>query len=140
MRRFLCAVYRQLHVDSFRQSCLVHRCAVREAADYEDLVVLPHTWESYFNITHQTLEMCRMAAVDPSVTHLVKVDDDSYVHMARLLIKVKKMPREKLFLGYMEKAGLLELAVVILVPASPERTQSTPLEMYGVSQTVCAKK
>ena len=47
-----------------------------------------------------------MAAMDPSVTHLVKVDDDSYVHMARLLIKVKKMPREKLFLGYMEKAGV----------------------------------
>ena len=78
----------------------------REAADYQDVVVLPHTWESYFNITHQTLEMCRMAAIDPSITHLMKVDDDSYVHIARLLTKVKKLPREKLFWGHMEKAGM----------------------------------
>lgn len=73
-------------------------------------MVLPHTWESYFNITHQTLEMCRIAALDPSVTHLVKVDDDSYVHMRRLLMKLKKMPMEKLFFGYMEKAGVCSAA------------------------------
>ena len=85
----------------------------REAADFKDVVVLPHTWESYFNITHQTLEMCRIAAMDASITHLVKVDDDSYVHMARLLIKLRKMPREKLFFGYMEKAGLLSAAATL---------------------------
>lgn len=87
-----------------------HALVYREAADYQDVVVLPYTWESYFNITHQTLEMCRMAAIDPSITHLMKVDDDSYVHMARLLTKIKKLPREKLFLGHMEKAGVLHLS------------------------------
>lgn len=54
-----------------------------------------------------------MAAMDPSVTYLVKVDDDSYVHMARLLMKLKKMPREKLFFGYMEKAGLCTVLVAV---------------------------
>ena len=52
-----------------------------------------------------------MAAMDPSVTHLLKVDDDSYVHMTKLLGRLKALPREKLFLGYIEKAGT--------VPRSP---------------------
>lgn len=69
------------------------------------MVVLPNIQESYFNITHQTLEMCRMAAMDPAVTHLLKVDDDSYVHMAKLIGRLKAWPREKMFVGYMEKAG-----------------------------------
>lgn len=77
----------------------------REAAARQDLVVLPHTQESYFNITHQTLEMCRMAAMDPAITHLLKVDDDSYVHVDRLVFRLQRLPRAKLFAGYMEKAG-----------------------------------
>lgn len=79
--------------------------ACREAAFQQDVVVLPNIQESYFNITHQTLEMCRMAAMDPSTTHLLKVDDDSYVHMAKFMARIKAVPREKLFMGYMEKAG-----------------------------------
>ncbi len=77
----------------------------REAAEYQDVVVLPNIHESYFNITHQTLEMCRMAAMDPAVTHLLKVDDDSYVHVTKLMARLKALPREKMFAGYMEKAG-----------------------------------
>jgi len=80
-------------------------CMGREAAEYQDVVVLPNIHESYFNITHQTLEMCRMAAMDPAVTHLLKVDDDSYVHVTKLMARLKALPREKMFAGYMEKAG-----------------------------------
>jgi hypothetical protein len=80
-------------------------CNGREAAEYQDLVVLPNIQESYFNITHQTLEMCRMAAMDPAVTHLLKVDDDSYVHVTKLMARLKALPREKMFAGYMEKTG-----------------------------------
>lgn len=69
------------------------------------MVVLPHTKESYFNITHQTLEMCRMAAMDPAITHLLKVDDDSYVQVEKLMSRLQALPREKMFAGYMEKAG-----------------------------------
>ena len=69
------------------------------------MVVLPHTQESYFNITHQTLEMCRMAAMDPAITHLLKVDDDSFVHLEKLMSRLQRLPREKMFAGYMEKAG-----------------------------------
>lgn len=77
----------------------------REAAARQDVVVLPHTLESYYNITHQTLEMCRMAAMDPAVTHLLKVDDDSYVHVAKVMSRLQALPRDKMFAGYMEKAG-----------------------------------
>ena len=48
--------------------------AVRaEAMAAADLVVLPHVWEHYDNITHQTLEMCRAAALERRMTHLLKV-------------------------------------------------------------------
>ena len=46
----------------------------REAASKHDVVVLPHVWESYRNITHQTLEMLRLAAVDRDASHVLKVD------------------------------------------------------------------
>jgi hypothetical protein len=44
----------------------------REAVDTGDLAVLPHVLEHYHNITHQTLEMCRLAALEPRATHLLK--------------------------------------------------------------------
>ena len=44
-----------------------------EAAATGDMVVLPTVWEAYHNITHQTLEVLRAAAVDPTVTHVLKV-------------------------------------------------------------------
>ena len=45
----------------------------QEAASSADMVVLPTIWEAYHNITHQTLEVLRAAAVDPTVTHVLKV-------------------------------------------------------------------
>ena len=69
-------------------------------------MILPYIQESYDNITHQTLEMCRMAALDPTITHLLKVDDDSYVHVAKLMARLNSLPRDRMFAGYMEKAGM----------------------------------
>ncbi len=45
----------------------------REAVEAGDLVVLPLVREHYHNITHQTLEVVRMAAADPATTHVLKV-------------------------------------------------------------------
>jgi hypothetical protein len=45
----------------------------REAADSGDVVVLPGVFESYHNITHQTLEILRAASMDPTATHALKV-------------------------------------------------------------------
>lgn len=47
-----------------------HACAQVRT---RDLVILPHVWEHYDNITHQTLEATRAAALDPAMTHLLKV-------------------------------------------------------------------
>ena len=44
----------------------------REAVAKRDLVILPHVWEHYVNITHKTLEMCRAAALERRMTHLLK--------------------------------------------------------------------
>lgn len=52
-----------------------------EAAATADTVVLPTIWEHYHNITHQTLEILRAAAVDPAVTHVLKVCATSYCSM-----------------------------------------------------------
>ncbi len=100
----LAATQHAVHTITIAMSTRLLLCD-REAAAHQDVVVLPDIQESYFNITHQTLEMCRMAAMDPTITHLLKVDDDSYVHVIKLMGRLKALPREKMFAGYMEKAG-----------------------------------
>ena len=45
----------------------------KEAAAAGDIVMLPDVWEGYHNITHQTLEVCRAAALHPQATHTMKV-------------------------------------------------------------------
>lgn len=77
----------------------------QEAVEKRDLVVLGHITEHYLNITHQTLEVMRAAAADPHVTHVLKVDDDSYVHMDRLLHRLQGLHKDHAFLGYIENPG-----------------------------------
>ena len=50
----------------------------REAVEQGDLVVLPLVREHYHNITHQTLEVVRIAAADPEATHVLKVHFDCW--------------------------------------------------------------
>ncbi|KAI3427158.1 hypothetical protein D9Q98_007095 [Chlorella vulgaris] len=76
-----------------------------EAVQKRDLVVLGHITEHYANITHQTLEVLRLAAADPTTTHVLKTDDDSYVHFGPLLHRLSTLPRERLFFGNIENPG-----------------------------------
>ena len=50
----------------------VFQAMQEEAASTGDMAVLPGVWEGYHNITHQTLEVFRLAAIMPSVTHVAK--------------------------------------------------------------------
>ncbi|KAK9804299.1 hypothetical protein WJX72_005528 [[Myrmecia] bisecta] len=77
----------------------------REASELHDVVVLPTIWEAYFNITHQTLEVCRIAAADPAVTHVLKVDDDSYVRIHRVLESINRNLQDRTFIGWIEDPG-----------------------------------
>lgn len=77
----------------------------REAAEKDDLVVLGHVWESYDNITYQTFEVCRAAYVDGHATHVMKVDDDSYLRVTNLLGELAAMPKLQAFLGFIENPG-----------------------------------
>ncbi|KAK9819040.1 hypothetical protein WJX74_009677 [Apatococcus lobatus] len=77
----------------------------KEAAAEGDVVMLPNVWEGYYNITHQTLEVCRAAALHPQATHTMKVDDDAYVRVERLLKKLAVAPRQHMFMGSMERPG-----------------------------------
>ncbi|EFN56752.1 hypothetical protein CHLNCDRAFT_144204 [Chlorella variabilis] len=76
-----------------------------EAVQKRDMVVLGHVTEAYANISHQTLEVMRVAAADPGTTHVLKTDDDSYVHLDRLLRRLPSLPRERLFFGNIENPG-----------------------------------
>eukprot|EP00877_Chromochloris_zofingiensis_P014511 jgi/Chrzof1/9313/UNPLg00282.t1 len=70
-----------------------------EAAAFADIVVVPDVLEHYYNITYQTLEIFRIAAVYEDVTNVFKTDDDSYVRIGRLLQVVKQMPFDRAYLG-----------------------------------------
>lgn len=61
--------------------------------------------ESYYNITHQTLAIWSTLSADPATTHVMKVDDDSYVRAPLLQRYLKNMARKalnELFIGYIE--------------------------------------
>jgi hypothetical protein len=48
-------------------------CHAHVQVRMRDVVIVPHVWEHYDNITHQTFEATRAAALDPAMTHLLKV-------------------------------------------------------------------
>ena len=52
---------------------LIFKYLRAEAVANQDIIVLPSIWESYHNITHQTLEVLRFAAADRFATHVLKV-------------------------------------------------------------------
>ena len=94
-----------------------------ESVKNADMMILPDIMESYYNCTHQTLDMFRLAAVDPSATHLLKAsqlgagicghldgwsdrrtdlvqtDDDCFVRVDKFLVQLSSLPRERLFWG-----------------------------------------
>jgi hypothetical protein len=76
-----------------------------EGDQFKDIVLVPVA-ESYYNITHQTLEIMKTLTVDPLATHIMKVDDDSYVRIGLLSRFLREM--EKRFKGRDIFAGYLE--------------------------------
>ena len=54
----------------------------KEAATEGDIVMLPNVWEGYHNITHQTLEVCRVSALHPLATHTMKVSVSDWPDVA----------------------------------------------------------
>jgi hypothetical protein len=71
-----------------------------EATLHGDMVLVGHIQEDYLNITHQTLEVFRAASMHAGpATHVMKVDDDSYVHVTRLLKHLAGLPRSLAWSG-----------------------------------------
>lgn len=76
----------------------------QEAVRYQDVVVLNHVREHYLNITHQTLEVFRTAySFHGNITHVLKCDDDSYIHVDRLLSLLQTVPRYMTWIGAFNK-------------------------------------
>jgi hypothetical protein len=74
-----------------------------EALEHDDIILAGHVWEHYNNITHQTLELFRSAyAYHGSITHVCKCDDDSYIHVERMLKHLDGHPFERSWAGRME--------------------------------------
>lgn len=58
----------------------------QEAMRFRDLIWVGHIMENYYNITYQTQELFRSAyAYSGHVTHVMKCNDDSYVHVDKLV-------------------------------------------------------
>lgn len=58
----------------------------QEAAAENDIVFVGHIDEHYHNLTYQSLEIFRAAVMwSGPVTHVLKCDDDSYIHVDRLV-------------------------------------------------------
>jgi hypothetical protein len=72
----------------------------QEILRHNDVVVVGHVLEHYFNITHQTLELFRTAyAFHGNITHVLKCDDDSYIHVGRLLSLLTPLPHHYTWAG-----------------------------------------
>jgi len=76
-----------------------------ESDTHGDVVVLYHIYEHYRNITYQTHEIFRIAYHLRNMTHVVKVDDDSFVHVQRLVQKLMESPQTMAYLGRPMVAG-----------------------------------
>lgn len=74
----------------------------KEALQYQDLILLSYIEEHYFNLAYQTLEIFRSAyAFGRPITHVMKCDDDSYVHVSRLLELLAVHPWERTLVGHL---------------------------------------
>ena len=91
---------------------------LREASETKD-IVLVNVKEAYHNITHQTLAIHSSVPMDPLVTHVVKVDDDTFVRVALLSEYIKDLGVSN------GKNSLIYVGNVEYV-SSPDRSPSSP--------------
>jgi hypothetical protein len=76
----------------------------KEALRFKDIIFLGQMIEGYHNITRQTLEVFRAAyAYHGPVTHVLKCDDDSYVHVDRMIMFLAGLPRHLTWTGLMHQ-------------------------------------
>ena len=79
-----------------------------ESQKYQDIVMLENVTEGYYHITHQTYGALAAAASltlstpHHPITHVLKTDDDTYIHAQRLQKLVEKSPRESVYIGHLE--------------------------------------
>jgi beta-1,3-galactosyltransferase len=72
----------------------------QEALDKQDVIFVDHVEEHYLNITYQSLEIFRTAhAYHGPITHVLKCDDDSYIHVGRMLAFLEKHPFKYSYAG-----------------------------------------
>ena len=89
----------------------------KESDHHNDIVSLPHIVESYYNITHQTMEIFKTMTQGNNATYVMKVDDDTYVRMDLLVnflrninydavdVDVEKRKKENVYIGYLERSS-----------------------------------
>lgn len=75
-----------------------------EASTWHDVILAADGREGYYNIAYQTYEVFR-AVVMGRFSHLMKVDDDSYVRIDPLLGVLQQWPRSGLYMGNIESPG-----------------------------------
>lgn len=76
----------------------------QEALDFDDVIV-GHVTEDYDNLAYQSLGLFRTAyAYKGPITHVLKCDDDSYIHVDRLLGYLSNLPFQNSWAGTISKS------------------------------------
>lgn len=74
----------------------------QEHNSYKDLLILSSFRDSYSKLSEKLLHVLQWISENVNYKFLLKVDDDSFVHLEALLNVLQKMPQENLYLGFFD--------------------------------------
>jgi hypothetical protein len=78
----------------------LQRAIQEEASQHHDILYLGQIQEHYRNITHQTLEIFRAAALlHDHITHVLKCDDDTFLNVDRFLAFLSGLASVRNYIG-----------------------------------------
>ena len=73
-----------------------------ERKNYSDLLLLDNVPDAYENLTRKILESFKWVHNHDKFEYLLKVDDDSFVILSRLIHELNRLPSSRLYLGFFD--------------------------------------
>jgi len=70
-----------------------------EQAKYKDVLIFEDVVEAYRGIAHKTLKIMEWATDNYDAAYVMKIDDDSFLHLPRLMDDLDHRPKEKFYMG-----------------------------------------
>ena len=79
-----------------------NRKLIIERKNYSDLLLLDNVPDAYQKLTQKILASFKWAHNHEKFEYLLKVDDDSYVILSRLIHELTRLPSSRLYLGFFD--------------------------------------